>query len=214
MRRRRAPVAFSFPAVRQINPRTTTAESLFIWKYPDRADFKDTDEGDIQSRRLCSQIAPARLRSQNVQRSQGFRVLPRINPLVRSTFAYHRIAIVLPRRRGISAPAIRTFPICSWKKVGNKKNSRCRNENPPGLPQFRLCARLPTVAPCPSALHTSDHSLKPMLSILSHRKLALSRDAVQYRPPHPHLFFRRRRFQPGRFDCQRTGERTAWDRHY
>ena len=64
---------FHFRRNRQINPRPATGESLFILQNPDRGNFKDTDEGDIQALAFVAKTFPHHFDREDVQRSQGFR---------------------------------------------------------------------------------------------------------------------------------------------
>src|SRR5437763_8270244 len=158
--RHQLPVAFSFSAELVDQSKNGNQQIAFHFAKPRQRKVQRHGRRRHSSHRLCSRNVPAPPRARGCATEPE---LPRLRS-VRSTFAYHRIAIVLSGA-GISADAIRTFATCSWKNVGNKKNSRCRNEKPPRPSAIPPLRKITDWRPRPRASHTSDHSLKPALSI-------------------------------------------------
>src|SRR5207249_7863946 len=129
------PVAFSSPAESVDQSRSGNQRIAFHFAKPRLGKFQIRTRRRHSIRGLCSRNVPAPPRPRGCAREPE---LPRLRvsrsavpaPLLHTT----ELRSCCPGT-GISAPAIRTFAICSWKNVGNKKNSPCRNEKPRAPPQ-------------------------------------------------------------------------------
>ena len=158
------PVAFPFPAVGAGQSTSGNHRIVFHFAKPRLAKFQIRVRTRHLIRRLCSRNAPA------PPRPTGCATGPKLPRFRMNQSAVPALLLHTTELRSCcpapeSADVIRTFATCSWNNVGNKKNSRGRNEKPSRPSAIPPLRKITDCVPRPSALHTSDHSLKPTLSI-------------------------------------------------